>query len=289
MSDLTDHQPDAFDIALREALKAEFAKIAVPVQSATPPIGQTGVGIAVGNPTAPVLDQPAVLALPKPRRRRRKKRPHGGRKPIANPSPEGLRKRAYRARKKVEAEAAEKAARKTKNAERWLDFKRKHPNWKPKAYRKPTVTEKKLAPYLNEWYAPDLSYEESLAFVKAEVVPQQPQVAGNIVDAVQRDCHRYNLCRNRFTLRRGGIQAARVVRNLILQAWDDADANPDVSLAVAIRIAATQTQADLPADVNWAKRINDDAQQNLAQGAALLRVALGESTAEWSAAVFRCC
>src|SRR5271163_4990219 len=166
------------EAVLMKALAEEFAKLAVPVQSAAPPSGQMGVGIAVGNPTESAhsaISPPPVPALPKPRRRRRKKRPYGGRKPIANPSPEGLRKRAYRARKKSEAEAAEKAARRAKNAQRWQEFRRKHPNWKPKAYRKLTVAENQLAPYLNEWYAPDLSYEDALAFVKAEVVPQQSQ------------------------------------------------------------------------------------------------------------------
>jgi hypothetical protein len=212
-------------------------------------------------------------------RRRKKSGSKGGRKPIENPLPRSLEKRAYRARKKAEAAAAEAAARKAKRAQSWQDFKRRHPDWKPKRYRKATVAEKKLAPYLNEWYAPDLSYDDAVKFVQSEVVPQQPQAAGSIVDAVQRDCHRYNLCRNRFTLRRGGIQEARILRNLILQAWDNSDANPDVSLEVAIRIAATQNQADLPAEPNAAKRLNDNAQQDLAQGAALLRLALG-STAE---------
>ena len=129
--------------------------------------------------------------------------------------------RAFRARRRAEVAEAKRVAKEAAKHQYWLNYKAKHPKTRVNK-PKPSVAidgKKFVIPpaTLEAWYAPDLSYEEALAFVKAEIVPAQPEIAGEIVDAVQRGCYQTNLARNRFTLHRNGVANAQIQRALVYQ------------------------------------------------------------------------
>ena len=202
----------------------------------------------------------------------RANRTHSGRALVENPNKNTLRMRAYRARRRAEAAEAKRLAKKAAKHQYWLNYKAKHPMARVNK-PKPSVVidgKKLLVPLttLEAWYAPDLSYEEALAFVKAEIVPARTEFAGEIVDAVQRGCYRTNLARNRFTLHRNGVANAQIQRALVYQ--QDAE----VPFAEAAAIAATQTKADLPTG-SQLRLLLGESQHSMGKGESILRDVLG--------------
>jgi len=202
----------------------------------------------------------------------RAKRTRNGRALVANPSKNTLRVRAYRARRRAEAAEAKRLAKKAAKHQYWLNYKAKHPVARVNKPKPSVVIDGKkflIQPAtLEAWYAPDLSYEEALAFVKAEIVPTQTEIAGKIVDAVQRGCYQTNLARNRFTLHRNGVANAQIQRALVYQ--QDAE----VPFVEAAGIAATRTKADLPTG-NQLRLLLDESQHSMGKGESILRAVLG--------------
>jgi len=213
-----------------------------------------------------------TLARQKQLKAARAKRTRNGPALVANPSKNTLRLRAYRARRRAEAAEAKRLLKRAAKHQYWLNYKAKHPNTRLNKPKPSVVIDGKkfLIPpaTLETWYAPDLSYEEALAFVKAEIVPAQPETAGKIVDAVQRGCYQTNLARNRFTLHRNGVANAQIQRALVYQ--HDAE----VPFVEAAAIAATQTKADLPTG-NQLRLLLGESQHSMGKGESILRDVLG--------------
>jgi hypothetical protein len=202
----------------------------------------------------------------------RAKRTHSGRALVENPSKNTLRMRAFRARRRAEVAEAKRLAKKAAKHQYWLNYKVKHPNTRVNKPKPSVVIDGKkflIPPATFEaWYAPDLSYEEALAFVKTAIVPAQTKIAGEIVDAVQRGCYQTNLARNRFTLHRNSVANAQIQRALVYQ--QDAE----VPFAEAAAIAANQTKADLPTG-NQLRLLLGESQHSMGKGESILRDVLG--------------